>query len=340
MDGSSRVRWWSYAVVLLAALAGCTTGRIDIYSCEDPCLTCEVPCPDCPGECVTLPPLGFDGPALLWVGKEEVAPACPDRAPTLVYEGHADLDLSFECAPCACAEPACQFPEKLSTSTAPLCQALGQIDFPAPSTWTGNCVAPPPVPADQVGSVSIEKVTASPCELLLDSVPTEGSSWGSSWGTFARACAGEPLFQACGDPGSVCLPTSEPPPPGFRQCILYLSDDDPTCPPDYPEKMSFYDGLDDTRACTPCTCTEVTPSECSALMSVYEDPDCGSLVGSLSIGMVSDQCMDVMGGMGLESMKGEWLVNEPGTCEASGGEPVGEAIPTKQRTFCCGPPAG
>jgi hypothetical protein len=104
--------------------------------------------------------------------------------------------------------------------------------------------------------------------------------------------------------------------------------------------MSFYDGLDDTRACTPCTCTEVTPSECSALMSVYEDPDCGSLVGSLSIGMVSDQCMDVMGGMGLESMKGEWLVNEPGTCEASGGEPVGEAIPTKQRTFCCGPPAG
>lgn len=293
----------------------------------------------CTGQCAPLPPLDFMGPTLLWMGKEAEAPECPARAPRKVYEGHAELDASNQCPTCACSEPACVFPSALTASDSPLCQGPTFTPFEAPGGWDGSCASPTIVTSDLVDSVRIAPVEALPCEPALPSVPHDLGS--SPWGKFARACGGEATPNACGDPGMMCLPTAEPPPPGFQQCILYLRDDDPQCPADYPEKFVFYGDLEDTRECTPCECTPTAPSDCLGWLSLYKDEGCTEPVLQTMSGPGEAACVDLQApSMQLAGMQAEWITNEPGSCVASGGVPSGEAKPLDQRTFCCQPPPG
>jgi len=339
--------WVAGALSVMTSVVGCgESGRIDIYLCEDPCgngqpgTTCEDPCGACRGQCVPLPPIDFDGPVLLWTGTELEAPECPARAPALAYEGHAHLDTSQECPPCACSEPSCVPPSGLTASTN-VCPGGGtQTAFEAPASWSGACTSPTTVPPDLLASVTIAPVTTSPCEPL----PQPAPSWEfySPWGTFARACRGKVSEGMCRDPGLTCEPTAEPPPPGFRQCLVHVLPSDGAdvqCPAGYPEKQVFWGDLDDTRECTKCQCTETAPSSCSAMLSYYEDEACTAPLGSTTIGTgPNPPCADVqMPGAALASMKAEWLVNEPGACAASGGEALGKVEPLDPRTFCCQP---
>ena len=60
----------------------------------------------CSGQCTPPAPLGWFGPALLWFGSAEAVPDCPADAPTLGYEGFADLQRPpMDCAVCACDPP-------------------------------------------------------------------------------------------------------------------------------------------------------------------------------------------------------------------------------------------
>ena len=45
----------------------------------------------CSGACVATPPLGWEGPALLWLGADGNAPVCPSNAPIGASLAHADL---------------------------------------------------------------------------------------------------------------------------------------------------------------------------------------------------------------------------------------------------------
>jgi hypothetical protein len=206
--------------------------------------------------------------------------------------------------------------------------------FDAPAGWDGSCTSPTTISSD-LGSVTIDPVTVRACE-PVQQVPRDFSG---SWGQFAFACTGEAIPGACGDPALACVPTSEPPPPGFQQCLVYNREGDPLCPPEYPEKRVLYGGLDDTRSCTACECTETAPSSCTASVSTYQDVLCNAFVVG---GMVSDApiCLDVAAGATLRSMEATWLIDEPGSCVASGGVPTGEAKPLERRTFCCLPPHG
>ena len=289
---------------------------------------------NCPGQCVPLPPIGFGGPALLWIGREADAPRCPDRASKLVYEGHGDLDASTECAPCQCTEPACVLPSGVTASSSPMCQGPGFVELDAPAGWDGSCASPATVQPAQLGSVTIAPPTVVSCAPVIDHVTTADLGVASPWGVFARACAGEAIPRVCDDPGLTCLPSAEPPPPGFRQCIAYLRDDHPPCPADYPDEHLFFGGLEDTRACTACECTPTAPSDCSASVSIYADDGCATWLAS---GLVTDapSCHDVPAGMGVGSMAATWVTQEPGACEASGGVAVGEATPVTPTMFCC-----
>jgi hypothetical protein len=40
----------------------------------------------------------------------------------------------------------------------------------------------------------------------------------------------------------------------------------------------------------------------------------------------------------LGSMEAKWIANEPGTCEASGGELIGKPEAVDPRVFCCQAP--
>lgn len=320
---------------LLAALGtGCYTNDFYATTCDNyPDCTPENACP---GECVRLPPVDFSDPILLWMGPPMEAPECPARAPVNVYEGHADLDASHECPPCACSGPACVLPQGVTASSSAMCQGPTFTQFEAPATWDGSCTSPTVVPS--LGSVTVAPVSAQPCAPVPPG-PQQNQPWGSPWATFVRACGAEPMNGLCNDPGLLCMPTAEPPPPGFRQCILYNRDGDPACPADYPDKFIFYGGLEDTRACTPCTCTETAPSSCVGWLALYEDTDCGAPLLSTMVGDAAT-CLDMAPSAQLGSMEGSWMVNEPGSCAASGGVSIGEAKPLDPRTFCCQAPHG
>ncbi|WP_437303047.1 hypothetical protein [Sorangium sp. So ce388] len=287
---------------------------------------------------------------MLYIGSELSAPECPpDLAPALVYEGHADLDVPYDCPTCRCTEPACELPSVLRASDSPLCQGPTFTAFGAPAGWDGSCVAADAVPDDSLASLVIAPVTATPCEPVAPE-PTPHRSAGdgfvSPWQTFARACKGDPtptddeeIFSNTDEPvcapGEKCWPPAIPPPPGFRQCIMYLGEGEPLCPGDYPLQHVFYRDFEDTRACTPCACTPKGESSCSAFVSAYADATCTDLFASHSIGTIAGLCVDVMAGVDLKSMSAAWTTNRPGMCDASGGELFGEVTPSHPATFCC-----
>ena len=275
-------------------------------------------------------------PFLLWIGNEIEAPECPPRAPKQAYEGHADLVATDECGECSCGAPSCELPAGLTASSETCANddpSATHTAFNAPPNWGGSCVAPPAVPANLLGSVTIAPLTVSPCVPETGPIPTSGPAY---WKTYARACLGE-AFGPCPDPATACSSTAEPPPDGFVQCIQYLREGDADCPDEYPVKHVLYEGLTDTRDCTPCSCSAPMGSDCTATISWYSDANCTLTpvvpVIPLTLGFAG--CVDNLMPGGLQSMSAVLTTDQLGYCQASGGLPDGEATPTAPSTFCC-----
>ena len=332
-----------YALVSLVILGASS------LACERQHVNVGYDLPDeCPGQCVRLPPLGFDGPALLWFGPAEEAPECPDRALARVFEGGDGIqNAPLNCTTCSCSQPACVFPNGATASNVSVCPndppGATLTPYPAPASWDGSCTSPGTVPADQLGSIAIAPVTEQPCAPVKDVPQKEQLAPGFT--IRAVACAGDVLDGVCPDSSYICLPSAAPPPPGFRQCVMYLGPDDgidPECPTDYPEQHVFYADVEDTRECTECTCTQTAPSECVARLTTFQDTTCDAASEILSVTIAELQsCADVaLPNAELGSMEATWMVNQPGSCEASGGKSIGEAKVTGSRTFCCQPPPG
>jgi hypothetical protein len=110
---------------------------------------------------------------------------------------------------------------------------------------------------------------------------------------------------------------------------------DADCPDKYPVKHVFYGAFTDTRDCAQCTCSPPEGSNCTAVVSYYNDTACTMLMNATWIGEDVELCIDAMPGNELQSMSATPVDNEPGSCQASGGVPYGEATPTNSSTFCC-----
>ncbi|MCC6558219.1 MAG: hypothetical protein IT372_35185 [Polyangiaceae bacterium] len=331
--GASSVRRIGAAAIASVLLGAACTG-MSWYD-DDCAITSSCPGNNCPGQCVPLPPLGFDGPALLWFGPPEDVPVCPTRAPQPVYLGHADLDTSNECPPCECSEPVCVLPSGAVASSLS-CPGGGVTTSYSLASASGECTPLAPAPPDPLGSVSIEPVTVLPCEPVVPPVPAGGKM--PSWGTIAKACAGEVVDTVCNDPRLTCVPTAAPPPAGFRQCIAWYHGGEPTCPTDYPDSFTFYGGVDEQRGCSACECTQLFPNQCEAQVLFYEDAACADLLGSMPAFTVPS-CHDGMGpGAAIGSIQVTMAPDsEPGSCLPSGGVPTGQVVPVEPTTFCCQP---
>jgi len=320
-------------VILALLLPACRTGRIDIWSCEDPCYECEDPCGVCArGECVALPSLGWEGPVLLWTGPPEQAEACPDRAPNLVYEGYEGIQGSPGCPACSCGLSACVLSGLVANSADGVCPAAGATSpYPAPDGWDGSCTSSGIIDAADLGSIQFEALTELPCEVQAGPTPPASSL---EWGTLARACQASDPPVACDDT-SICVPTSEPPPPGFSQCLFNDGDED-LCPPGYPQRMQFYRDMDMSAVgCTECACSPPEGGVCQATVRAHGDTACSVEIGAQIVGLDGPQCLDSMSGFDLQGMSATWINDQPGTCTPSGGEPFGEVTPKKPATFCC-----
>ena len=80
-------------------------------------------------------------------------------------------------------------------------------------------------------------------------------------------------------------------------------------------------------------------STCSAQVSAYGNVDCtqSGFFASLTMTDTTAVCVDISPGMGLLSKSANAPTYTPGVCQALGGEPSGEAVPTGPSTFCCLP---
>jgi hypothetical protein len=148
--------------------------------------------------------------------------------------------------------------------------------------------------------------------------------------SYAVACIGN--VGVCAD-RSLCAP---PPPPGFYVCVSQGGDD--TCPNSmYTEKHLAFTGFDNTRTCSPCTCSAPSGGKCTAEVSIYADNACTSTAYTETVdSTMAEWCYPVTAGP-LLSKSAEPPVYEPGSCQPAGGVPIGSVTLTGPTTFCCMP---
>jgi hypothetical protein len=283
---------------------------------------------------VPIPPVLWTDPLLLWTGEELMAPECPrDRAGMIVYEGHADPIDPPACPECTCELPAgeCELPADLTASTGFCGEAGMHYDFSGLDPMGCNQDHPVIGLAD-LKSVTVGALIMTESGCASTVLPPPPKSGATSWKTYARACRGV-AFPPCLDPSFLCAPTAEPPPEGFSQCVYRQGNHE--CPPEYPDKRVFFDGMTDTRTCSPCSCGDPIGSFCSAVVSVYQGDLCTTLVEPLGVDSIAPSCDNIVPVPALLGKKVEDVTYQPGACPASGGELVGSPDFGGESTFCC-----
>lgn len=371
-----RVRWWKPAACLgvfalsggaavVGTMAGCVSDADLCHPdegppapglCNDPDAgdggdasdaAADAPIePTCAGECVPGPAPGWDLPNLLWIGTEAQAPSCPLSASAHNYDGHADLNAPNLCGACQCDAPTgtCSLPAVVTAYAATCATADSSTPatpFDPPAGWDGGCTTNDSIPAGQLcagtpcaQSLTIEALTLVETGCAPSQLPVPKDA-PASWMTLGRFCQGWP-GQACGNSGFVCTP-ARPPGGGFRLCIYQKGDNDcPNLGP-YQEKHVFYDGFEDTRTCSACTCGPVSGSTCSTQVTIFTDDACSTQLVAATVTASASSCHDVPAGSALGSKSATAPAYEAGTCQPSGGEPMGMASPVGPSTFCCIP---
>jgi hypothetical protein len=354
--------------LLLVGLAGCDPQHIDFYSCEqpdpghkdprgkpDPCHRYQAPDGevDAGEDGGPVEPMcevgeyvhwwhGWDSPSWLWIGDEAQAPECPNGAPSVSYEGRADLVAPTLCEACTCDPPtgSCALPLILTASSL-ACNIPGgaTASFNAPDPWDGSCDGTTQVPGGAANSLTIDpiKMTEDGCAVGM---PIAAKVVSLHWNTFARAC--DVQWPMGPTDRSICL-QADLAPPGFALCIFH--EDDLDCPTDpgnmFTERHVFYRGVQDDRQCSPCACGAPAGSACTAMLSIYKGADLtcsGQALARNTITSEKSICIDIaLAGQALGSKSAGPTTYLPGTCPPLGGDGSGTAIPTHPATLCCRP---
>jgi hypothetical protein len=267
----------------------------------------------------------------------------------MAYEGRADPTAVAFCEPCACGVPsgACALPATL-TASAGSCggadASAPETPFDPPSGWDGGCTTSDSIPADapcdggpcvQSLTIAAPVVVETGCAVMQHDVEQGPVRWRS----YARACA-QAVETECDDNQKLCVPVA---PPGFATCVYQKGDND--CPTGtvspYTEKHVFYEGVEDTRACTACSCGPPSGSVCSAELFVYGDSACATVPSyAETVTSAGAECLDLAPGAALGSKSASAPTYTPGACQPSGGAPTGGITAVVPSTFCCIPKAG
>jgi hypothetical protein len=266
--------------------------------------------------CVDAPPPDWQGPAALASGAG-TAPSCAGSYTVDVLQAFADPDAPAAQCGCTCKAGSATCPSTFpiniygsSTCGGTKCDTVtlsvgACVNVQANCTFA-NGVGPAPAPQGDC--------TAQPTA----TVPKAG------WKRATRACLlpAPPRPEACGA-GALCVPL-----PGAplepRPCIFRTGD--VACPGGvYSVKRVVYGDAKDDRACSTCTCGDLTGS-CPAMIR----KECASStpLNVTTCGSIGDPT-NIM------------LVSAPqptgASCPPTGGTPTGSMTPTSPTTFCCVP---
>ncbi|MRG97830.1 hypothetical protein GF068_38810 [Polyangium spumosum] len=303
---------------------------------------CELVCEE---DCVPLRPGDFSFPLLAWIGPDETsAPPCPDAAPVEQFVWHGDpIVPPAACGECTCGPSygACALPSSIDAHAAPCASAEGATTTPTdpPKYWEGACAADNAIPAETCGTSTpcVQSVTIGPLVITDEACFASGTSTAPfdapSWGTFARLCEGiTPTGYAGCSAAELCVPKA---PAGFRQCVQRTGIHD--CPAEgYSERFVFYEDFEDTRACSDCTCGAPDGSACVSSLAIHADAACTSPIVTEDVSSDGPTCLDLATpGQAIGAKSATAPVYRPGTCQAQGGELLGDVELLGPRTLCC-----
>ncbi|WP_437592659.1 hypothetical protein [Sorangium sp. So ce1000] len=258
-------------------------------------------------------------------------PLCPSSAPAMVYWGYETPDYFFECSPCRCSEPACALPDDVRTAASLKCGGSEVAVREPQEILNGTCVVPSEALVNDHKSLLLGATRVTPCEAGVEPPPVPRLI--PRWYRSGLACAGNLPEGTNVSPSATGVPSDEE--SGFARCVMYLGEGEVTCPEGYPVDVVLYDGIRDERYCTPCECGPPTGSECSLMLLSFRDGACEELLTAGAASSDAPGCLAATPGVKPKSMKAIWQVNQPGSCEPSGGEPRGEIVLTGPTTFCC-----
>jgi hypothetical protein len=316
-------------------------------------------CLDKGGECVVIHAgpnaSGWEGPDPVWFGPAIDAPTeCP-------FEGEIQLVRymglhapPLDCAPCACEEATGEcagVPDSISVGTTTCGPGGISVPFDGPGGWDGSCTNANAIHADAQcppgsGTPCVQSIAWSAlpapqneaCAVKVDPVPgLHGLS--ISWEKAAVACHSTMARDLCNNGEKVCLPVALR---DWSQCVWQKGEHD-ECPDNYTySRRVMYDFVPkDSRSCSACSCGAPVGGECAANFGIFEDSVCATAIGIQSISSEMPDCDPIYpAGLAIGSKSVTDHMYLPGTCAASGGDPMGEAVEDQgtATTICCQEP--
>lgn len=320
----------------------------------------------CAGRCApvavggTKPGLWHEPPISLWIGPPELVPSCCPGAkgckdksadvPNDKFRLFGELVAPpAACEPCECgaSEGTCTgLPESIEIRTGPCGQGgVTSLPFDGPAGWDGSCSSEGALPA----GAKCPAGSNTPCAHTVRASPLPGPATEScpptsaaptftketSWEIAALACHGNTREDDCNNPSAYCI---NDPGLAWLQCV-YREGKHDDCPANYPWNFTFYPPTPiDDRGCEACSCGAPVGSGCLATMRIYDDGVCGQQASVNALSSFEEQCIGiqppgrVLGAKSITDL--EYL---PGTCEATGGKPIGSVEADKENavSFCC-----
>jgi hypothetical protein len=286
------------------------------------------PCDPMTSQCATVPS-GWTGPIEVYLGSGP-----PPQCDTGYDGGRVNGSASFDASPaqcgCACgpaAGLACSSPT-VSFYRAALCDGspCETQQFEA-----GACGAIGPGCLTQLSSASIlpSVVVDGGCP-PQPTIDVPDATWGSG---IAGCMAGGATQQGC-SPGAVCVPKAMTP---FepRLCVSAPGDGIP-CPAVYTNQTVYYEGFQDNRGCTQCSCGLPTLS-CFASLQVYSSGDVTCSGGVIAVVSSVQSCGPFNGVTPTDPAELTLDPPDAATCLPSAVASTGAANPSSAVTFCCQP---
>jgi hypothetical protein len=305
----------------------------------------------CSGAC--LPALaGWSGPLLVAIGAEPWAlPSCPN--------GYESSDLGAldvvappaACSPCACSPStdgscapvpwASPIGVSANTCAAVLSGSLGASWGAYPAEGSGGFVDGTCASFSYVGGPSIVRALWSNAHPAVwqGTSGTCAPSGGDptiepvTWGKHARACA--PLVVPSGEcnAGETCGSIV---PSGFSPCIMREGSHE--CPQGL-DRREVYRAVNDSRACSSCSCSAPNGETCAWTFDAFEQDNCeGTPIASLDAGPNAPMvCAPIEPASPARSVRAHAGSSSPGTCAPNGGASIGGVTPSDPVTLCCMP---